>query len=388
MAEGLQEKPSVSDLRARIAERIREARVALGLSQAELADRSGLVHAQTVSDIERGRRELRAVEAVRLAQILHLELYDLLSPAPPRPRPQLLWREAPAIPQEELVATFFEKCRAWSTLERVLGRNLERSIPEIPSTSAGDVSYSYAERLAGAIAPQLELGARPALALQAALETKWGIKIWYADIADGSAASVVGDFGMAVLMAKSQPPWRRNFSLAHELFHLLTWEFLGPAVVSSDDPRWEKIERVAQAFAARIVLPTDPLLQAYNARVEAGHINYADIIGLAREFGVSTDAVLWRLVILNLIAREEVERVLGDAEFRALDRRSTPAHWWDPPPLPSRFVQLAYEAYIKGRLSRSVLARYLDTNLVNLRSRLLEYGLDEEQTLETRLATA
>lgn len=49
---------------------IRKARIAAGLSQAELAKRAGIPHQSVVSLLERGRRRLDVEAAVRMADAL------------------------------------------------------------------------------------------------------------------------------------------------------------------------------------------------------------------------------------------------------------------------------------------------------------------------------
>lgn len=262
------------------------------------------------------------------------------------------------------------------------------SLPEVPPVSIRTLSYDYADQVAAEVAADLDLGSRPAAALERALESRYGIKVWYMDLEDGSAASTVGHFGPAILISSQQAPWRRTFNLAHELFHILTWTYIYSEDVAPTDPGWTWNEKVAQAFAARIVLPEVPLLRALRPRGEGGRLSYGDLVALGRDFDVSTEAVVWRLVTLRRIEKEEAERVLSDPEFRALDRQSMPPAWWNPPPYPERFVRLAYEAYMNGRLSRSVLAHYLNRDLVDLSARLLEYGFDETQALEAELVTA
>jgi len=62
--------------------------------------------------------------------------------------------------------------------------------------------------------------------------------------------------------------------------------------------------------------------------------------------------------------------------------------WWDPPPLPERFVRLAFLAYKRGKLSRTRLAQYLNIGLPGLTARLAEYGLDEAANYSAALRIA
>ena len=181
-------------------------------------------------------------------------------------------------------------------------------------------------------------------------------------------------------MNTTEAPWRRNFSFGHELFHLITW----------DSPNCSEpvVHKLANAFASSLLLPSDVVTPEFERRLTPRGISLADLITLAREFEVSTEALLWRLVNLRLLDHDVVERVLTNDDFRNVDRTSMASSWWSPPPLPERFVRLAFLAYKKGKLSKAVLADYLGASLIDLKTRLLEYGLDETADYDASVPVA
>lgn len=69
----------VGDLRAAFGRRLRELRMARGLSQEELAHRAGM-HATYLGGIERGERNPALVNIGRLAGALGVTLADLFAP--------------------------------------------------------------------------------------------------------------------------------------------------------------------------------------------------------------------------------------------------------------------------------------------------------------------
>jgi hypothetical protein len=205
---------------------------------------------------------------------------------------------------------------------------------------------------------------------------------------EASAACAWGDFGPAILMNASEAPWRRNFSFAHELFHLLTWAGSNSAEIQENPVLAEKIEKLANSFASNLLLPADLLITAFDKHVHENRVSYADLIAVAREFEVSTEALLWRLAGLGRINSGNVEKVRSDPDFRRLDRISRHAEWWNPPPLPKRFVRLAFLAYSRGRLSKAKLAEYMDVSLPDLATTLMAYGLDEAADYDATVSTA
>lgn len=379
----------MADLRKVLGERIREARERLRLTQQELADRVGLSAHQIVSQIEKGEREVKAWELARIAEVLCRSVNELLAPELP-PAPAVLWRDDPGGEAHVLEAQFLRRCREYGLLERLLDLQPATPLPEF-RVDPSRISLQGADRLAQRTRETLGLGSRPATSLVKVLEGDYGVKIWYESLGEaGSAASAAGDFGHAILLNADHAPWRRNYSLAHELFHLITWHSAQPEPKLRDaqPERWSQVEKAAQAFASTLLLPTDSVATEFDSRVHDGRVSYADLVELARDFDVSTEALLWRLVRLGRLDEKEVQRVLNDPTFRKLDRQTMPDHWREPLIPPERFVRLAFLAYQKGKLSRTRLAGLLRTSLVDLEKTLARYGLQEAEDHEAAAAVA
>jgi Zn-dependent peptidase ImmA (M78 family)/DNA-binding XRE family transcriptional regulator len=373
---------AVTPLKSILADRIRTSRERLRLTQEDLAKRSGVGSHQTISQIETGERDIKAWELAKLAAALCIDFNELISsPEKSLPQlPRLLWRERPDDGAEEREACFLERCRQFRQLEVATGLADIPRLPQATDARLPDMTFSEVVRLSQETAKSLALGAKPATSLIRVLEETYKVKVWYEDLKDrGAAACVLGDFGPAMLINRTDAPWRRNFSAAHELFHLITWSALPADAEYSQVGTWDKIEKLANVFAANLLVPSEALLLEFNERVVKDRILLSDLIQLAREFDVSTEALIWRLVNLKLLAKEEVGKILKDEGFRTVDRSTMQEHWWDPPLFPERFVRLGFLAYQKAHLSRARLAQYLDTSLVNLEQRLAEYGLEEFQ---------
>jgi Zn-dependent peptidase ImmA (M78 family) len=267
------------------------------------------------------------------------------------------------------VETLLERARRFALLESWCDLPPPEPLPEWEIDPA-KASRADAENAAASAARILELGSRPTSALLRVLEERFGVKVFYEPMGeDGSAASVRGQFGAAMLINASEAPWRRNFNLAHELFHLLTWTFVDRrlAVEGPEAPWSEEIEKLANVFASRLLLPADPLLAEFGARLHDHKIKYLDIVELAREFDVSSSALVWRLVTLRRLDKDDAEALLQNSVFQAIDRGTMADRWGPiPPALPDRFVRLAHLAYQKGRISRAKLAEFLEMSLSRL----------------------
>lgn len=372
----------MAHLRKVLGNRIRNARIRLSLSQQQLAHEVGFSASQIVSQIEKGERDIKAWELVNLAKALRIDVSQLLSVEEPKPFAPVLWRKYPESNRELIEAEFLQRCEQYSLLEKLCD-NVPRE--ELPTRELdyATLTYEYAEALGEEIRRQFELGNRPASCLSGLLEEKYGVKIWYEDLAEGSAASTRDSFGAAILMNATEAPWRRNFNFAHEFFHLITWPSFSTVSLNEDQELWDEVEKRANAFASSLLLPSEELAEAFENRVKNDEIEYSDLIEIAREFYVSTEALLYRLLHLRLFQRETVEALLEDDEFRNLDKDVRLKDWWKPPEIPERFVRLAFVAYQKGKLSRARLAEYLNTSLIDLSNTLLEYGLDDSKNYQT-----
>ena len=356
-----------------LGDRIKTFRKRLNLTQKDLAIQMGFNSPETISQLERGDRELKAWELVQLAKLLSTNLSDLLSIEELQEKPIVLWRESPETEKEIKELKFIKHCEDYAMLEELSGGRTAEQFPQ-KKVSPDDVSYEVARRLASEIRREFNLGDRPARELIKILEEGFGVKIWYFEMEEGSAASTIGPFGPAILMNLNEAPWRRNYNFAHEIFHLITWNSFPPSLLEKERDLWDKLEKIANVFASCILLPSDVVTVEFEKNIDKNSIAYIDLIGMARKFDVSTEALLFRLLNLKLLGKNTVDNILKDQLFREIDKSTMAPRWWRPPKFPERFVRLAFVAYKKGRLSKAKLAEMLDTSLIDLPKTLQEYG--------------
>lgn len=378
----------MDNFRQQMGQKIRQTRERLGFSQQDLASLVGFSVPQIISSIEKGERDVKAWELVSLARALKLSTTDLISQQELPSPPQVLWRKIPQQEQSIKEAEFLKHCQDYHDLEQLC------CLPpfvELPQKKVDPEALDYAnvEQMANYVLKEFDLGAIPADSLEQILENNFRVKIWHTDLGeDGSAASTIGSFGPAILMNRREAPWRRNYNFAHELFHLLTWHSI-PAELHQNRPDlWSKIEKLANAFASSLLLPAEKVIFSIQKCTQDGQLSYIDLVKIARDFSVSTEALLYRLLNKGILNKKAVDKALDDPNFRAIDRLSMVEHWTDYPALPERYVLLAFTAYKKGNISRTRLAQYLETSLVNLTNFLLEYGLDDRQDYETKVRAA
>ena len=203
------------------------------------------------------------------------------------------------------------------------------------------------------------------MSLAEVVQERFGVMLFLGDLGSGESAACVRTDSDAAVLLRNEAPWRQRYSLAHELFHLVTWD-----AVMDSWPRgqhgttWpDRVEKLANVFASALLLPGDDLRGEFQSRFGDRDPSDPELVNMARAYGVSTSVLLWRLRTLGLMEEEAVRQRLGNGSFRGMDRATLARHWSEPPPdLPDRFVRLVALAYRTGDISRSVAARYLETD--------------------------
>jgi XRE family transcriptional regulator, fatty acid utilization regulator len=319
-----------------------------------------------------------------LARTLHTSIDVLLGIDEPAVT-NVLWRRGSTGISGVREAQLRERAERFALLEEWCDLSAVEPLPDF-ALNPRRASFADAERLALALSRTLDLGSRPAASLLRVLEERFRLKVFYDELGgDESAACTRGAFGAAVLMNAAQAPWRRNFSLAHELFHLVTWSAVASAWPAVGEPEWsERLETLADVFASHLLLPAAEVSAQLDSRIAEGReLEGTDVITIAREFDVSTEALAWRVVNLGRRDADWARALLADAEFRRQDRLTMSTRWRHPDvPFPERYVRLALLAYEKDRLSLSRLAEFMENSMGEV------YGLIEESELGEAAATS
>ena len=345
---------------ASLGDRLKYARERAGFTQTLVCERSGIGES-SLSDFERGKREPALAQLATLADIYRRPAAFFLS-TDPLPVEVVRWREKPE-QAEEIEVRFLRLCEQYQNLESWCGASAATALPtaERPKSPFG---RRDAESLAIQVRRELGLGDFPGPALLHVLEEQCRLKVFHLSFAPtGTAASTKSaGFGGAVLLNEKNPKWRRNFDLAHELFHLLTWDF-APGHTDAEAQWSESDEKLADAFAASLLMPTDAVRQAVDCRIRAGKVPVDALFEIARQFDVSVEALIWRIHALyggNVNNRSRTDAMIQRArEASGMFEQRTPEV---PPERPARFVALALTALREGNISAGRFAEYVGTS--------------------------
>ncbi len=362
-------------------EKIAIARASAGFSITEAAQKLGFKNYQTLSAIEKGTRNISAHELISMARLYGRSLdYFLKSDVAPDPVP--LWRKTTKSDVHQIQRQFLSFLENYSTLENLLGlkrrwNDLQKNYSKSDFTESG---FERAGKLGTDIHNLLDLGSRPSSNLFSVLENVYRFKILHLPLEDGvSGASIVDNaLGVGILVNFNNAPWRRNFDLAHELFHIVSWNVFSPEEIG-DGTTKTKPEQYADIFASSLLMPEAHLLDALKDIVTDKKTGIVDIIELAKDFGVSSEAVLWRLVNLNKIRKSQVAKILEDPVFRTLDRSRrrnlySKNEWFK---FPSRFISLSCRCLLEGKISRGAFAEYLEIDRAGIDEFLVGEGFVE-----------
>ena len=366
-------------LKAEIGQRIKAEREQRRVSQEKLAEALGWNHHQIVGQVEKGEREVKAWELYEIAQFLHVELDVLLGQKKSNQHPYVLWRQKPTQDEKLLEAKFINQCDNYFWIEQLVSESNESSIfvsEELPKIRI-DLQHFTSEQayqLAEIARQTIGLGSFPANHLVNMLQSRYGVKFIVDDEIESPAACSRSSKGCSILINGKNTEVRQYFSIAHELFHLMTWDEELLKSVESCSRLHELNERLANAFAAGLLIPKE------NLQIELMHIcpgrgvDIPDVVALAEQFQVSQEAMLYRLLNAGLISEAQVNKVKNLIPQQHPPKTSRQAI---SKILKSKYVRLVYLAYEHMKISRTKAAKLLNTDLSELPDLFNEYGFVE-----------
>ncbi len=329
-----------------LGERIKQARLAAGMSQRDLASRAG-VSAQAVSKYERNLDIPSSGVLLRLSEALGVKIdyffrqhtVKLIAPA---------YRKRAALPRKEEKA-ILNRIQEW--LERYL--EAEDLFPEeysqsfaLPNEISQDVAVPEdAERIATELRSAWGLGLDPIGNLTELLEDK-GIKVGLVDATeDFDACAFVTEEGSPVIVVKNCLPGdRQRFNLAHELGHIV--------LRSADE---EFAEKAAHRFAGAFLVPEPVAYKELGKK--RNELNLYELHLLKHKYGLSMQGWICRARDLGIISEKLFERL-----FRAFRK-----HGWHrkepgdemPPEEPKRMERIVMRALAENIISEGRAAELL-----------------------------
>lgn len=358
-----------------LGERLKYFRDQKGMSQDDLAKALKLESRQIVSNIENGVRKISGEELVACAEILDVKLDQFTNPYSLVGQGAFSWRQS-NVDLAELYA-FEAKAGEWIGAYRVLKEKLNvrpRAIlPEVRLTQKS--SYEDAVEVGESVALELDLGDIPAKNLSAVIEEKLNTIVLMADPQRGisGAACRLPEMN-AIIINRQEPLSRRNFDLAHEVFHILTWEAMPPAYLDDSTIQTKnRVEQLADKFASGLLLPSFVMAEYLSELDETQEEFVQNVNKVATKLMVSSQALIWRLVDLGKLDWATGKKYAENSDFAfngGLLKDRTPSLF------SSKFLGLISDALKKGMVSERRISSLLDLSFAEIEDLYRQNGLE------------
>lgn len=381
--------------------RIAEFRKARGKTQEEVADFIGLSRPTYIA-IEKGDRQAKSDEIVKLAAFLGRKVHDLVRSAEPvvdlQPHLRAVAEKMKGTDEDALNNAIDQLQRLaedYRELERMMDAPLRFNYPpEVALTSRIDPA-ELAEGEAMRERGRLGLGDQPIVNLRSTLEWSVGLRIFYWALPSSIAGmyAYTTDLGCCILVNRKHPAERRRVSMLHEYGHLLVDRFKPGIDYLSMPGRKPANERFAEAFALSFLMPATSVRQRFHDIVNSTNdFQVADLRRLSHFYFVSVEAMALRLEQLGLISKGSWQ-FLKESKFapkQASELLGLQPQPINDQPFPERYLYLAVSAYERGDLGDADLAHYLRCDIVTAReivartltSRELTEGTGEERDVQ------
>ena len=376
-----------------IGETIRNLRDRMGVRQEKLAEWIGISRA-TLAQVENGNRKLESLELFRAADFFGCTVSDLLNKevmdleaVGVRFRTSLDIREDDAV--WEVVAKSIKLARETFNLKKIL--EVDSSELYIPTYSIrSPANKKEAVRQGYQIAlkerSRLGLGSERIENIGELIEAE-GIYAGVLEMPYDISGFTISleDVGSICMVNEKHSGLRRRFSLAHEYGHAIMDSELG-AVVSKSTEKDELLEVRANVFAAGFLMPEagcremirkigkgsasresaevfdgkDTTRIEVRNRAEDQLVLLIDVARLAFYFGVSIQAMLYRLKNIGMISQARLEVMLreeageaGEHLRKLMHRNDLDNHLEEPDLFRCTVINLALEALRRECISRS-----------------------------------
>ncbi len=357
-----------------IGRRIKALREERKLSQEGLAEIFGFNDRQTVSAIETCVRKVTAEELLIAVERLGAPLEYFTDPFLLAGEGRFSWRQS-GVNLQQLKAY---ECRAgrWIGVFRTLAPRVGRETPLMRRVLRLDrrSRFEDAMRAGERFVAEFGLGDAPATRLAEVMERELGILVLMVDAERGVSGAACRLPEMdSVLIARHEVEGRQHFDLAHELFHILTWEAMPPEYLEeARETGGNRIEQLANNFAAAVLMPSGTL-ERFGGWSELGQAALiAQLNATADELHVTASALKWRLVALDALTRPAASAV-PDAALRHNSRDA--AKNVQPALFSRQFIEVVGLGIGDGLVSMRRAAALLELSVDDLADLFAVYGV-------------
>lgn len=352
-----------------IGERLRSARLAVGLNQETAASQIGVARTTLVA-IEKGQRSVRDEELVNLSKLYQVPTSSLLKESKPDSEALIRYRKNSRINKhadgtQNAVELLLDLSNAAYELEEDLGELRPKiSIPLYPIQKR-DIR-TQAEDAAMSLRQHLGLGLAPVVSLNSIVEIELGMRVFSRPIQSLIAGVYIHEerLGHCVLLNSNHYITRRNFTLVHELGHAVS----KPDHIDifdqhhSDSPLEE---RFANQFACMFLMPPRTVRKQFDVYKTKGTFSGYNLLAMASSFQVSPKAMCLWLEELGLLKQGTYDSI-SERGFSSSPQKLSPEEQLGLY-LPTRTTLLAADALSAGVYSEGQLMKMFKLDRIELR---------------------
>lgn len=355
--------------------RLRALREARGMSQEDMRVIFGFKDRQTVSAIETDTRRLTAQELMTVIDEFGVSLEYFNDPFQLIGEGEFSWRVKNV--SEERLQECEQKARRWIAAYRVLAPQFGHKSSFIRHSLGITKLSTFTDAMTAGeqFVEEFDLGDVPASRLIEVMEEKLNILVLMVNACEGvsNVTCRLPDL-TTVLIARGETEGQRYLNLAHQLFHILTWDAIPPShIEESRGLGKSKAERLADSFTSALLMPASTL----NGYGNWSRLNERELISqlhaVSKELHVSSTALSWRLVALGQISRSVVQNLSRGELHKNELKRSVQAQ---PTLFSKKFARVVGRAVEVGNISARRTASVLDMNLEDLNGLFLDHDLD------------
>lgn len=307
-----------------LAQRLKNAREAMGFTQAEAAKAVGLSRT-ALALVELGKRRVEVGEVGRLIRLYELPIHEVFKEDAPRDPLPILFRASTTLDKDvnakRQVLHARKLAKEIGFYEGLAGgpaQGVGFRGYDVGTPSTKGEAIEQGQALAARERARLGLGLRPVWELPEILRGE-GLRVVELKLPKAVFGLTLRleEGGVLVAVNRDHAVERRLFSYAHELCHVVA-DQAKSATVSAEPGKKEPAETRADVFAADFLMPQEGVLgflkgslgRLFKGKLSGSH--WPEAAQLARYFAVSYQAAVYRLNNLDLVSDEIRDQWLKD----------------------------------------------------------------------------
>ncbi|HHT9125384.1 MAG TPA: helix-turn-helix domain-containing protein [Candidatus Brocadiia bacterium] len=350
MTNGTESKESVI-----IGSQLQRARELLQLTLEEIASKLN-VSPQDILGWEKERLQPNLKQLEKLAELYGREIDYFLKRTPPPPeRIEFRGKHGQTLKTLSketriVLARFDEMCRTALEFETLLNKRLEVKLPHFKESDSPEI-------IAQSLRKKFNADDKPITELRTILENE-GVRIFEYPVPEDVFSGFSfwhAEYGPCVLLNAEETKGRKNFTLVHEIAHLLYGHGSSLCYIPLKIEPHRDLEYKAHQVAIELLLPERGVIKDFRRRNLSKTPTQQELGKMSYKWGVSIQALGYRLENFRLIEKGYTD-TLFESKPQFFRRSRTPK--WEKQ-LGKKFVITAFEAYQKGLISTGKLAHGL-----------------------------